>query len=567
VENNVMIVKKIAKKAPVLIDESTGEKRLKRVCAYARVSTDFEDQKNSYEAQLNEYDQRIKKNPEWEFIGLYSDEGITGTCLKRRDGFKKMINDALNGKIDLILVKSVSRFARNTVDCLKTIRDLRAKNVEVFFDKEKISSFEKGNSDMILTFYASFAQEESKSISENVKWGVRKRMEKGDRKMNVATTLGYDKTSDGKIIINENEAKIIRHIFEMYLEGNSTRQITDYLNDNKIVKKNGSCKWQIADVIRILDNDKYVGDFTMQKTVVLDFLEHKAYKNDGLVDKYVVKNHHESIVSREVFEAVKIIKKENCGLGGGVMFEPKNKLTSLLYCKSCGRPMRLMTVKGYGKCKTRQFLTCKSQAKNDINYINCDMTSTLNYELTMEALKDVMIKFFKPNYDLNQVVVDSYKESIKELTLMISDKKKEIDEIDTKLNALIVLATNEGDTNKYKIEFNKYVEEKTTIEDELKSLKNELYKASSTHINSKIIKNYKSSGILTYAVIKEAIKLVIRNIDNSITFVLSNKEINIDKEIIDKISIQNPIYSSSVDNGKTKLYYYVVQYKEAIING
>ena len=134
-ETEIKIVKKIPKKVPVLIDEETGLKRKKRVCGYARVSTDLLDQKNSYEAQLDEYDQRIKKNPEWEFVGLYSDEGITGTCLDKRDGFNQMIKDALDSKIDLILVKSISRFARNTVDCLKTVRELRAKHVEVWFDK------------------------------------------------------------------------------------------------------------------------------------------------------------------------------------------------------------------------------------------------------------------------------------------------------------------------------------------------------------------------------------------------------------------------------------------------
>ena len=174
---NITTITVIPKKQVLSINPTTGDVVKKRVAAYARVSTDLEDQRNSFNAQLEEYTTRIGKNPSWEFVKLYSDQGISGTSTKHRVGFQRMIKDALDGKIDLILVKSISRFARNTVDCLKTVRDLRKKNVEVYFDKEAISTNDT-KVDMMLTIFASFAQEESKSISENVKWGVRKRMAK-----------------------------------------------------------------------------------------------------------------------------------------------------------------------------------------------------------------------------------------------------------------------------------------------------------------------------------------------------------------------------------------------------
>ena len=182
--DNITTITVIPKKEILAINPTTGNVIKRRVAAYARVSTDLEDQKNSFNAQLEEYTTRISKNPTWEFVKLYSDKGISGTSTKHRVGFQRMIKDALDGKIDLILVKSISRFARNTVDCLKTVRELRKKNVEVYFDKESISTNDT-KVDMMLTIFASFAQEESKSISENVKWGVRKRMAKGQRKMNV----------------------------------------------------------------------------------------------------------------------------------------------------------------------------------------------------------------------------------------------------------------------------------------------------------------------------------------------------------------------------------------------
>lgn len=266
----------IPKKVPTQIDVETGAKVKKRVCAYARVSTDLKDQKNSFEAQLAEYESRIKKNPDWTFIKLYSDEGITGTSIKQRAGFQEMINDALAGKIDLILIKSISRFARNTVDCLKTIRELQAHGVIAQFEKENLSTADP-NIEMALTIYASMAQEESKSISENVKWGLRSRMKRGVVHY-YKNILGYDKLDDGTIVVNEDEKKIILEIFNLYIAGYIIRQICKIMEERNYKTGLGKTIWNISYVADILQNEKYCGDVLLQKTVCRDFLTHKREK-------------------------------------------------------------------------------------------------------------------------------------------------------------------------------------------------------------------------------------------------------------------------------------------------
>ena len=255
-ETTPTVMKVIPKKVAPVIDVETGIKLKKKVAAYARVSTDMEDQKNSFKAQLEEYESRIGKNPDWEFVELYSDEGISGTSTKHREGFLRMVDDAIAGKIDLILVKSISRFARNTVDCLSIIREFRKHDVEVWFDKEAISTNNR-KIDMMLTVYASFAQGESESISENVKWGIRKRMAKGQRKMHTSTTLGYVTDPDGKVVIDESEVEIVEEIFNLYIFGYSMNDICKTMEERGFKTGKGNAQWKLADVLRILNNEIY----------------------------------------------------------------------------------------------------------------------------------------------------------------------------------------------------------------------------------------------------------------------------------------------------------------------
>ena len=259
---------------------SLGEDVKKRVAAYARVSTDSEEQLSSYEIQVKYYTNHIKSNENWEFVEVYTDEGITGVSTKRRDGFNRMIRDALDGKIDLIITKSVSRFARNTVDTLTTVRKLKEKGVEVYFEKENVYTLDS-KGEVMLTIMSSLAQEESRSISENVTWGQRKRFADGKVSLPYKYFLGYEKGADGLPKVVEKEAEIVRLIYRLFLEGKTVSYIANHLTNLKIKTPRGKNKWTTTTVKSILTNEKYKGDALLQKCYTVDFLTKKKKKNDN----------------------------------------------------------------------------------------------------------------------------------------------------------------------------------------------------------------------------------------------------------------------------------------------
>lgn len=284
-------------------DNIEQEVQKKRVAAYARVSTDYDEQLSSYEAQVEFYTRYIKGNPDWEFISVYTDEGLSGTNTRKREGFNRMIRDALDGKIDLILTKSVSRFARNTVDTLTTIRKLKEKGIEVYFEKENIRTLD-AKGEVMITIMSSLAQEESRSISENVTWGKRRSMEEGKFSMAYKYFLGYEKGEDGLPKIVESEAKIVREIYRRFLDGKTVRSIAEYLTDQRIPTPKGKEKWSVATIMSILSNEKYKGDALLQKTYTADFLTKKQKKNNGEVPQYYIKNSHPAIIDPDTFELV-----------------------------------------------------------------------------------------------------------------------------------------------------------------------------------------------------------------------------------------------------------------------
>lgn len=275
----------------------------RKVAGYARVSTDKDEQQNSYDAQVSYYTDYIKRNPEWEFVEVYTDEGISGTSTKHREGFKRMIADALNGKIDLILTKSVSRFARNTVDSLTTIRQLKDKGVEVYFEKENIYTLDS-KGELLLTIMASLAQEESRSISKNITWGKRKSMADGKVSFAYSSFLGYDMGADGHLYIVEEQAEIVRRIYDEFLAGGSPYDIARNLTRDNIPTPMKKTKWQDSTVRSILQNVKYRGDSVLQATYVEDFLTKKVKKNRGELPKFYVSQNHPPIIPPEKFEMV-----------------------------------------------------------------------------------------------------------------------------------------------------------------------------------------------------------------------------------------------------------------------
>ena len=283
----------------------------RRVAGYARVSTDHDEQFTSYEAQIDYYTTYIKSRDDWEFVSVYTDEGISGTGIKKRIGFQTMIDDALAGKIDLIVTKSVSRFARNTVDSLTTIRKLKENGIECYFEKENIWTFD-GKGELLITIMSSLAQEESRSISENCTGGQRKRFSDGKVSVAYRRFLGYDKGPDGRMVINPQEAETVRKIYRLFLEGMTPYGISRRLEADGDLSPSHMPKWNATTVKRILSNEKYKGDALLQKTYTVDYLTKKTKVNEGEIPQYYVEGDHEAIIDPAVFDRVQLELEKRC---------------------------------------------------------------------------------------------------------------------------------------------------------------------------------------------------------------------------------------------------------------
>ena len=312
---------------------STAERMRRRVAGYARVSTDSDEQFSSYEAQVDYYTSFIKENPDWEFVGIYTDEGISGTNTKHREGFNRMIQDALDGKIDLIVTKSVSRFARNTVDSLTTIRKLKEAGCECLFQKENIMTFDS-KGEVLITIMSSLAQEESRSISENVTWGQRKRFSDGKVSIPYGQFLGYRKGADGLPEIVPEEAEIVRKIYRLFMQGKSTNAIAGWLTTDGIPTPGGKTQWQRATVESILSNEKYKGSALLQKSFTVDFLTKKTKANEGEVPQYYVEESHPAIIEPNEWQEVQaeLAKRKRS--------QKRHRQTSVfsgkIFCGDCG---------------------------------------------------------------------------------------------------------------------------------------------------------------------------------------------------------------------------------------
>ena len=326
----------------------------KRVAAYARVSTNSEEQLTSYEAQVKHYTEYIQSKEHtdhWQFVDVYTDKGITGTSTAKREGFNRMIQDALAGKIDLIITKSVSRFARNTVDTLTTIRNLKEHGVEVYFEEQNIYTMD-GKGEVLLTIMSSIAQEESRNISENVTWGMRKRFADGKVSMPYKQFMGYQRGKNGTPEVVEAEAQIIRTIFRRFLEGFTPAIIARELNaadipcpsrksllgENEIeaakVRKK-TARWSPSTIESILTNEKYKGDAILQKTYCTDYIRKTFVVNDGSeIPKYYAQNSHPAIVSTEVFDLAQMELEWRRSLKGS--YSGKNCFASRIVCGDCG---------------------------------------------------------------------------------------------------------------------------------------------------------------------------------------------------------------------------------------
>ena len=343
------------------IQKERVEEPKTRVAAYCRVSTDSEEQETSYEAQVSHYTSHIKSNSKWEFAGVYADDGISGTNTRNREGFNKLIDDCKAGKVDLILTKSISRFSRNTVDCLKYTRMLKELNVAVYFEKENINTLDtKG--EVLMTIMAALAQQESESLSANVRLGIQFRNQQGKVQVNHNWFLGYTKDSEGNLIINPEQAKIVKRIYREYLEGKSLVQIKRGLEKDGIRNGAGHKRWHESNIKQILTNEKYIGDALLQKTYTVDIFEKKRSANNGALPQYYVEGSQEAIIDKSIFLRVQAEMDRRANInskGKRRVYSSKYALSSMVFCENCGDVFRRLTWNIRGrkeivwKCVTR----------------------------------------------------------------------------------------------------------------------------------------------------------------------------------------------------------------------
>lgn len=370
-----------AKKRPV---NGCGSVAATKVAAYCRVSTDEDNQRNSYSTQISYYSDYISSNPGWQLVGLFADEGISGTGTKKRTQFNRMKRLARQRKIDLILCKSISRFARNTVDCLDYVRELRSLGVAVVFEKENINTSSM-SSEFAISLYASFAQAESESISKNITWAIERSFREGRVRYKLDQMLGYRLDENKRPYIVEDEAEIVRRIFREYAEGRTSTEIAEELTAAAAKRRNGSTSWNRSHVYQILKNEKYAGDAILQKTFTLNCITHERRKNTGQKPKYLVQDCHEPIIDRRTYDTVRLelIKRRRDakrGQNGKGRYVTKYCMSRLLFCPYCGASYKRTTwLEKAGKIGVWR-------CKNRMEGIKCSRSSSYHEDRLQEAV-------------------------------------------------------------------------------------------------------------------------------------------------------------------------------------
>jgi len=463
-------VKVIQATSPILSAQSQISVKMRRVAAYARVSTEKDEQQNSYEAQIEYYTRYIKSNPEWIFAGIYSDEGITGTSIKRRDGFNKMIEDALAGKIDLIVTKSVSRFARNTVDSLTTVRKLKDKGVEVYFEKENIFTLDS-KGELLITIMSSLAQEESRSISENTTWGQRKRFADGIMSLGYSNFLGYKKGANpGDMEIVEEEAVTVRRIYDEYLAGKSPGEIARGLTADGIPTPAKKTRWHTSTVTSILHNEKYRGDAKLQKTFTTSFLDHRMQKNTGQLPIFYVSQNHPAIIQPAVFEMVQEEFRRREAAGG--RSQCVSIFSGRVVCGDCGC--------FYGRKKwhsNSKYVTWRWHCNNKFSKREQCLTPTLKEE----SLKDCFVLAFNSVLARREEIAANYAECLDAITddsalqARLEVIQLETADLTTLVNNLLIgsskLSGNSAEINK---RYEEYMSRHEALKEEKLELSNQI---------------------------------------------------------------------------------------------
>ena len=464
--------------AKVQTAESRDKYHQLRVAAYCRVSTELEEQQNSYQVQIAYYTDLINKKKEWTLAGIFADEGISGTQTKKRTEFNRMIRMCRNKKIDLVITKSISRFARNTVDCLEYVRQLKDLGIGVIFEKENINTLTM-TSEFIIALYGSFAQAESESISKNVSWGKEKAYREGKVQFQYKHLLGYKKGADCKPEIIPEEAETVKLIYTMFLDGHSMKNIALILHVKGIHTKTGSTEWRTNTITRILQNEKYVGDALLQKTFTSDCITHKVVKNHGERPMYLVTNHHDPIIDRDTYNRVqqelarrnskrKISDKTVTEQG---KYSSKYALSELLICGHCGTPYRRTTWAARGK---KQIVwRCLSRLEHGKKY--CPDSPTIKEEQLHRGILRAINNYYSCRNDIVRILKANIGSVLEcqgqEEILSVEKRLKEIDQARTDLVNLI--ASGGCDEDKLDSEFAKLYAEEQGLSERLTMLKSQ----------------------------------------------------------------------------------------------
>ena len=477
-QQGAKIVTKI--EANPLLADKRNQFRQQRVAAYCRVSTDAEDQIESYKAQVAYYTDAIAKNPHWKLADIYADEGITGTLVKKRDNFNRMIRDCERGRIDYILCKSVARFARNTVDSLQTIRKLKARGIGVYFEEQCIDTLKIDN-EMFLGLHSVMAQSESENISANVRWGIRQRMKAGTFKFRY-NLLGYAKGEDGEPMIVESEACYIRKMFEMYLQGCSLVQIKDYFEREQILTKKGDTVWSQNVIKSMLTNERYCGDLLMQKTFVDNPISKKSCKNRGELPKYYIPNNHVPIIERGVFQAVqaemarrsnkrRVSDKTITEFG---KYSGKYALSELLVCGECGSAYRRKTWKKRNGEKEGVWV-CVNRIDHGREACKCSVI--LHEKALQEAVCRGLLKAYSDVGGAMDCITTAltYAVTQSDDMLDIYAVEQQIKQVDQNLDEIIVLRERtQGDKSKYDLEIRKFSQQIVALRQQRDMLKQKI---------------------------------------------------------------------------------------------
>ena len=435
-----------------------------RVAAYCRVSTDKEDQVNSYEAQKQYYTELIHATKGWMMAGIFADEGLTGTSVKKREHFQKMIRKCEQHQIDLILVKSISRFARNTVDCLAYTRDLRRLDVDVFFEKENLHTIKESN-EFLLALHGAFAQQESESISANVRWGQRQAMREGKANIVYCKLFAYEKGADGEPQIVPKEAQTVRMIYERYLSGDTMQNIARWLIESGKPYKNGK-PWSFGAVRGILLNEFYCGDVLRQKTFCTDCISKRVVKNDGQLPKYLIQNHHAGIVSREEYDAVQAELARRSALKScskrasthAACYKGKYALTYCLICGECGTPYSRCVWSKRGKRKV--VWRCTSRLNDGTKY--CHHSPSIEEGALQEAILRAINSKMSSRETLIREIGKAMRLELIPLpgqSLTLADIDRRLEELGREFQTLLEQAAGTMDTEVYSEAFRKNAEE------------------------------------------------------------------------------------------------------------